>query len=177
MQLVSSQERNDWLRHRSLSVLPKGQVHYKDSPVHKFRLKLPTDGLQLIRLTNVLSAHIEGDAHPQTLSWIEEWNMWGADIEEMGRLYVEKLSVGFGVLFNIDQKTALLFTEAELLWQRAFIFLPMLFQWDAYFVPDHGNYVLFVSHDAFVEFSSRNADTAEKLKNLLQVWHPVVLPP
>lgn len=99
--------------------------------------------------------------------------MWSSDIEEIGRLYVEKLSVGFNIPFNINQKTALLFSEEELLAQRAFMFLPMLFQWDAYLIPDHARYIVFISHDGFVEITSRNADTAATLKGLLKVWSPV----
>jgi hypothetical protein len=121
----------------------------------------------------VLSTHIEGDSHPRTLFWIEEWNMWGSDVEEVGRLYAERLASAFNVPFDVDQKMALTFSEEELLPQRAFIFLPILFQWDAYMIPEHGSYFVFFCHDGFLEFGSLALETHRKLKDALQAWDPV----
>jgi hypothetical protein len=135
----------------------------------RIRIKSPTNALELVQFTNVLTFHLEDERDQNIIFWLAEWNMWSEDTEQLGKTLFESLLCTNRIDAGIDDHAGLLFCREVLAW-RSFLLVCLLFQWDAFSVPTHGEYYVFLSHDGFVEFITLSSHHFEKLRNRLQHW-------
>ncbi len=172
MKLLSKPGCLDWCRQREISISEYDHLYYERAPIHSLVFDLPSRGLEIIGLSNVLSRNLEGDNYPGALVWLRAYGMWSEDNEEAGvRLLSRLLSDPQGSARFPDTRGQV-FDTTEVVDQRVALIVPMLFQWDAYLVPDHGRYVVFVSHDEYVDVVAKTADELDRLFQELHAWNP-----
>ncbi|CAA9324925.1 MAG: hypothetical protein AVDCRST_MAG68-2031 [uncultured Gemmatimonadetes bacterium] len=46
--------------------------------------------------------------------------------------------------------------------------LPLLFQWDAYLVPISASFVVFISHDGYIDVFAESSDEYNRLRDYFQ---------
>lgn len=90
---------------------------------------------------------------------------------------LKRLVAGWGVTSTLDDTPGYLFSAEEFDEAVALMGLFMTFGWDAYWVPAHGEYFMYVNHDLFIDFAVRGGsgrwdeNRAELLTNLgIRLW-------
>jgi hypothetical protein len=96
------------------------------------------------------------------LVWLADWNIWSETTERVGQRLLEALRGGNAAPALSDSPASLV-TEGELVDTQALLALPILFQWDAYFIPASCRFVAFVSHHEFVKLGSRDDSSFDSL--------------
>ncbi len=167
-EFLSPAQCRDWCSSRGLSVSPSGAVSFPPKPLHSLTIPLPTVGLEVIGLSIVLARGFEGFPTGASLLWLKSWDIWSQDFEDMGANLLCRLrrsnDLGdlpgqvFGAKEQLDLSSALL--------------IPLLFQWDAYLIPEHARYVAFVCHDDFVNLLAGTAEDLDSLFRQLEPWKP-----
>jgi hypothetical protein len=99
-----------------------------------------------------------------------------ADFQRGDRI-LARLREGWRVAAPIDDTPGYLFGSGELDEAVALMGLFMNFGWDAYWVPGHAQYMMYVNNDLFIDFAVRgndarwDMDRAELFKNLdIRIW-------
>ena len=172
MRLVSKTDCLNWCRQRGIGISEYDHLYYERAPIHSLVFDLPSRGLEVIGLSNVLSTNLEGEGYSGSLLWLKAWGIWSEDYEEVGLRLFERLISGPEGQATLPDSPGQLFDKNESTDQRAALTVPMLFQWDAYLVPDHGRYVVFVSHDEYVDVVAKTAVELDRLFGELHAWNP-----
>ena len=172
MKLLSKPECLDWCRERGIKVSTHEMLYYDTVRPNSLVSDLPTEGLRIIGLSNVLSRNLEGDNYPGALVWLDDYGIWSDDNEEAGvRLLSQLLSDPQRSACFPDTRGQV-FDTTEVVDQRVALIVPMLFQWDAYLVPEHGRYFVFLSHDEYVNVVAKTEDELDRLFEELHAWNP-----
>jgi hypothetical protein len=105
------------------------------------------------------------------LLWITESGVWQEREEAIGYRVVENLSRAAGQPRSFEATAAYQFRGDELLEAIGMMMQPMIFGWDAYFVPQYGYGVeecfLKISHDSYVHVETRTREFHDRvLKDL-----------
>jgi hypothetical protein len=106
------------------------------------------------------------------LTWITEWGVWNALDEGIGYRLVESLNRASGQpsSFEIGQGHA--FRADELEESVGMLLQPMIFGWDAYYLPDwaygFNDFFLYVSHDSYVNIVTRTKSFHDQVFQQLQ---------
>lgn len=85
---------------------------------------------------------------------------------------LEQMRAARGEHRPLVERPGQLFDSSEAVALQSFLILPVLFSWDAYLVPESGEYFVFNSHDESVYVVSGTKQTHEKLFELLRIWEP-----
>ena len=172
MRLVSKPDCLNWCRQREISISEYDHLYYERVPIHSLVFDLPSRSLEIIGLSNVLSRNLEGDSYSGSLVWLRDWDIWSEDYEEVGCRLASRLFSDPRRPTRFPDAPGQVFDSTELLDQRVALIVPMLFQWDAYLVPGHGKYVVFVSHDEYVDVVAKTANELDRLFQELHAWNP-----
>jgi hypothetical protein len=108
--------------------------------------------------------------------WLRRWELWSESIDRVGQLLLEGLwrAVTPGGL--LSEAPAVVFTERELVSAHASLILPMLFQWDAFYSPKGGHFLVAVSHHGHLEVLAPT-ETFQLLLERFSQWNPETLGP
>ena len=81
----------NWRRQREISISEYDDLYYERVPVHSLVFDLPSRGLEIIGLSNILSGNLEGDSYSASLVSLRDWDIWSEDYEEVGRRLASRL--------------------------------------------------------------------------------------
>jgi hypothetical protein len=111
--------------------------------------------------------HFEG-----AMLWFTTWHVWNSADEGLGYRVVEAMNRSSGQPSSFEVAPGHLFRPDELTDAVAMLLQPMIFGWDAYYLPrwSYGTdeFFLHVSHDSFVSLVTRTAAFHEKAFGLLK---------
>lgn len=170
MTQLSFQECAEWCFKRGIIVSRRGELNYEKTPIDSLTLSLPRVGLEIIALGSVLLSHLEDDNYKGSFFWLKDWDIWSPESEAVGmHLFTCQLPKEA----SFSSKGGQLFETNELVEQKSLLVIPMLFQWDAYLVPSHGNYIIFVDHDGYIKLVARTASELERIFVSLASWKPI----
>jgi hypothetical protein len=106
--------------------------------------------------------HFEG-----AMLWFTEWHVWNSAEEAVGYHVVESMNRSCGQPASFEIAPGHLFRSDELTDATAMLLQPMIFVWDAYYLPrwSYGTdeFFLHVSHDSFVSVVTRTGAFHEKV--------------
>jgi hypothetical protein len=170
MRLLSEAACRTWCSTRGLEVSERGYLRYPVDPFHSLVITLPKMALEAVGLANVLSRDLDRTPPRSSLLWLKGWDIWSEDYEEVGANLIR--SMRFDKAQLIKDLPGQEFEPAETLDLRTFLLVPIVFQWDAYLVPDHAGYVAFVCHDGFVNILTRTGAERERIFSILEAWAP-----
>jgi hypothetical protein len=106
------------------------------------------------------------------LLWIRSWDVWGDFSEKTASMIIQQMRLARGGTEALADRPGHQFGFAELFEMHSFFVIPLLFGWDAFLIPDGGDYFLFVSHDGVVEVVSRTPQMLDELRHRLRDWNP-----
>jgi hypothetical protein len=98
--------------------------------------------------------------------------MWNDHHEHVGKQLRELLRATHGEHRPLIETPAHLFESDEVVEAQILLVLAILMSWDAYLVPDHGEFFVFNSHHEYIDVISKNLEIHERLLMHLKNWEP-----
>jgi hypothetical protein len=106
------------------------------------------------------------------LLWFTEWGVWNSRDEAMGCRIVESMHRAAGQPKSFEAAPGHLFRGDELQDAVAMLIQPMIFGFDAYYLPrwsyGTGEFFLYVSHDSYVTVVTRTKEFHDRVFGLLK---------
>lgn len=106
------------------------------------------------------------------LLWVANWGIWNPQDEALGYRIVEAINRSAGQQQSFESSPGHLFRSDELVETAGMLLQPMIFGWDAFYMPmwSCGNYqfFLYVSHNSFVSVVTLTKDFYGKAFGLLK---------
>jgi hypothetical protein len=95
--------------------------------------------------------------------WLHRWEIWSESIDAVGYAYLTGLAREKAL--RLGEAPGFLFDSGDFLKCYAALALPMLLQWDAYFMPEHSAFFARVSHEGFIDIVASNPLVAQSLQD------------
>ena len=106
------------------------------------------------------------------LLWFTDWGVWNPSDEAAGYRIVEAMNGAAGQSASFEATPGHLFRPDELTDAVAMLLQPMMFGWDAYYLPrwsfGQEEFFVFISHDSFVSIVTRTKAFYKKVFGLLK---------
>jgi hypothetical protein len=161
--------------------LQKLQSHLEGDPLSKrsdkdeasIAIIRPEAAAQLQALSYVLLAYEDEADFSGALLWMTDWGIWSEESERPALRMWSQMRAGYGTKTELLSAPGHLFGSTEFIDLHAFFLLPILFQWDAYLVPNRGDYFIFVSHDGVIYTVARTVEVRDKLFGDYEYWKPL----
>jgi hypothetical protein len=106
------------------------------------------------------------------LVWITGWGVWQDAEEGIGYRIVETMNRAAGQQIAFEQAQGHHFRADELTEAIGLLLQPMIFAWDAYYLPQWAygtdEFFIHVSHDSFVSVPTRTKSFYERIFELLE---------
>lgn len=152
------------------------RVKPADAHGSRLRIGISGDATDIVGLAYVLAMtgvpDYEEDAFSGALIWLQRWEIWSESIDRVGYALVDGIRARSEVARDMDATPAQLFVGGEFIGAHTCLSLPMLFQWDAYFLPAHGHFAAFLSHEGHLDFVPRNQQVQEAILQRFERWSP-----
>lgn len=166
MHVVDSDLARRWCEDRGIIVTMDGHVprlRYS-APAHHVVAHVEHSAVRAVAMMRSLllaDSNNEPDGTFQGgLLWFREWAIWSAAIDEIGVYIVEALRGNGG---DLDAYPAQEFGATDLRRALAALLQPLLFQWDAYFVPTSGQHFIFISHESTIQIDAIHQATIDRM--------------
>lgn len=174
MRSLTYQESKEWCEKAPLSmkVGPQVQLSYGSPTVFGMSIKIPLDTGPAVALSASLLAYEANTDFYGGLLWVVNWDIGTPQIERCGLKLIEQMRRGYGANSSIENAPGNLFRTDEIVDLHAFLCLPMLFSWDAYFVPSGTRYFAYVRSNGFLHLATDEEETYSHLLNHLAYWKP-----
>ena len=96
----------------------------------------------------------------------------GAHSEKTGSIIIDQMRLAQGEREGLEERPGHIFEPNEVFESHAYLLLPMLFGWDAFLIPEAGDYFVFISHDGVAEVVARTAEKAKEPRERVKDWNP-----
>lgn len=104
--------------------------------------------------------------------WFTTWGVWNSQVEAIGYQIIEGMNRAAGQSHSFEVAPGHIFRADELSSAVGMLMQPMVFGWDAYYLPrwsfGHEEFFLYVSHDSFVTVATRTNAFHEKAFGILE---------
>ena len=161
MRVLSVTECSDWLKDRGIGFSLSEYPLVEEKEATEF--PIPGDVGQTIAL-----AYLFGDLEKATFGGgvlvFREWNIGSPGLNSIGHQVVRRilsLNEDGGVHVDMPLPIALEASEAALV--PALLLQAMIFGWDAFYVPNSGAFLLFVSHDEVAYLATKKPYFSENV--------------
>lgn len=181
MNLLTPEQAQLWSAERGLKTARWGgglQLSYREGNHRCVRLPLPKEAAGVLSLAYVILMTFLDDDEEENyeggLLWLRSWDIWSPTSERVGIWLMNQLRVAAGSAKSLTDWPAMVLDSKEFIATHALLIQPMLFQWDAYFVPASAKFVAFISHDEHVNLLTSNKAIASGLLERFQRggWEP-----
>jgi hypothetical protein len=125
-------------------------------------INLPEARGRIMRLADALVSEDETSLYYGSLLWVSESVIFGSVDERTAIKLVTRFVSGYGRQVSLYDGSGYLFDPTERIDQAALLAVIILCQWDAYLVPDHGQYAIFLCHDGYAEISGPSPETVSQ---------------
>ena len=104
------------------------------------------------------------------LFWLDDNGASGELAFDIAVRLLEIFRAAHGEKRPILESPAYLFEPSEGVDARALVTMAVLFSWDAYIVPEHGRYYVWIDDDEFMDVCCRRREDFEELKTRFSEW-------
>lgn len=161
-----------WCKDRGIDVFGSQLLSF--TPPDQFygiKVKIPSYVRDRLSIAYTLLAPIE-EENGESLLWFRRWNIWSESSEHYAMKIWQALRTVNGEKRMFQETPGHVFSKANFIDLQAFFSIPILFRWDAYLVPSHGEHFVFLSHDEVIYVISKTFQIHEKLLEYLKYWSP-----
>lgn len=176
MQVLTNAETIEWLswadkfpdKHSDYAHCDGKDLFFTHSEAACIDLEYPPKLERLPYFARLLAAiGYEDKDFEGALLWFTGWGVWNSRDEAMGYRVVEAMHRAVGQPKSFEAAPGHSFRGDELCDAVAMLLQPMVFGFDAYYLPKWsygtGQFFLYVSHDSFVSVVTRTAEFYEKV--------------
>jgi len=127
-------------------------------------VRVPEPALRILALGYVLLTSDDEDeeAFSGGLLWVNAWDIWSESFERVGWRITEGLR-GADNPLSLRDAPGQLFGSGEFVDAQALLLQPMLFQWDAHYIPSSGGFFAHVSHHGDLAIVARDRELGDRL--------------
>jgi hypothetical protein len=172
MKALRKEEVRTWCQHRSVKVTKDDYLYFDSHERRCIAIELPEKPYQLVALANALLPYTESVPFQGALLWIRQWGVWNEFVERAGFRVMEVMRRVHGDSRPLEEAPGNLFDEQELIDLQVCFIQPLLIGWDAFLVPESGDYIVATSHDEITCVIGRTPQIHERLLAELQPWNP-----
>lgn len=160
--------------HSGIRVDATGHLRYATPNPLGIRLNVPPEARQTVALAYSLLAVEEDMSFSGALMYFVDWGYSPPEIENCAVKILEQMRRAYGVTASIENAPAQLFRSDEILDVHAFLAIPLLFGWDAYFMPHGTRYFGYLRENASIYLITDDEQVSQKLQASLQGYRPVL---
>lgn len=171
MKLLSDAEAARWCAMLGLEVQADGgtpRIRFAAGGSSHLRISVPVHARDLLTFAYValMSAIATDDEldFQGALLWLTDWDIWSATTERVGLELLKELRAEDLLKGDLRSAPAHLLAADEIIRAQSLLLLPLLFLWDAFYVPPAGGLLCAVSHHGFVDIHARDASTLARLR-------------
>ena len=172
MKFFTTDESKSWCQARGLKVTADRYLYYEPESPLCFAVGLEEKPSSLIGLADHLIPTWEDVPFEGALLWIRQRGIWGDHSEKTGAVIIDQIRLAKGERESLEERAGHLFGRDEVYDAHAYFLIPVLFGWDAFLIPESGDYFAFISHDGVAEVVGRTAEKAEELRDRMRDWNP-----
>lgn len=177
MKCVNAGQAADWCRARGIVFSDRHlrRLGYDEGHPLAISIEAPTNTQRLLALGYVILATASDDerSFEGGLLWLNDWDIWSESFERVGHWLAKSLRVGchHGAIADAPGH---LFDPGEFIQAQALLLLPMVFQWDAHFIPANGQFLVRLGHHGELHLISRDRVIADQLFSRFEEgeWNP-----
>jgi hypothetical protein len=171
---LTYEESKEWCERAPLSmkVGQNAQLRYKTPAVFGASIRIPLEAGPAVALCSGLLAFEANVDFYGGLVWLANWDTGTPQIERAGLKMIEQMRRGYGACSSIENAPGNLFRTDEVADLHAFLCVPMLFGWDAYFIPRGTRYFAYVRRNGFLYLVTEEEKTHSALLSHLACWKP-----
>jgi hypothetical protein len=159
-----------WYMQRAVQVSDDGFLYFGENR-SCITLELPKKPYELVALANSLLPYTESTPFNGALLWLRQWGVWSELVERAGFRVLEAVRNLHGERSSASDAPGYLFDrEDELVDLQVSFIQPLLIGWDAFLVPNRGDYIVATSHDETISVLTRTPETHKRLLTELQAW-------
>ncbi|HUY15518.1 MAG TPA: hypothetical protein VMX16_18090 [Terriglobia bacterium] len=171
MKALTKEQAQSWCKARSLTVTGDDYLYFPESR-RCIAIELPTKPYELVALANALLPYSEASPFQGALLWIRQWGVWNELVERAGFRVMEIMRRLHGDARRPEEAPGYLFDAQELVDLQVCLIQPLLIGWDAFMVPESGDYIVATSHDETTCVLARTPQIHERMLAELQSWNP-----
>lgn len=180
MKLLSDDRALEWCRDRGIhgeGSIPRTFLRYDGGSSERIQLRMHADAIAQVGFAfSSLLAETPSDSDATFhggLVWLRRWNLWSESIDAVGYRLLDGLRDAREGVPSLNEAPAHLCLEEDFVTAHSLLALAVLFQWDAYYVPSSGHFLIFVSHEGTVDILSRTAELRLELAARFRELEPV----
>ena len=171
MELITKARALEWCREHGIAVATASVDASRltfGHPMHGLRVDItgpPSDVLALVYVLVMTGIPDDDERHFNgAMIWLRDWDIGSCGAEAVGYALAQGLRGTGGATPSVLEQPAHLVADDEFVLARAMLALPMLFRWDAVFVPAHGLFLASVSHHEHLDIYFRDGRLEPKLR-------------
>ena len=159
MELLTAEAAESWCEARHVflrsDAIPSAQLALRGEML-QLRVTVPCEVLPCVALAYVVvmtglvddnEANFEGG-----LLWLVDWDFGSETTDRVGLKLLRSIR---DTTTELLEKPGHLFGASDFVEANTIVSLPGLFQWDAFFIPESGSPLVFISHEGYVVLSCR----------------------
>lgn len=170
METIDGQAATEWLLGRGVDGSSESRQFYPLGGSYRFFITLEEKPSDTVLLTDYLIPSWEEPSFQGGLLWIKDFGIWGENSEKTGLAMLKQITSGHGEQMALGERSSFLFTAEEVYEAHSLLLLPILFGWDALWVPNTGDYVVSIEHHGRASVTSRNKVIDDELRTRLKDW-------
>ena len=149
-------------------------LHYGTQETFGFRIDVPPEATRVVALVHSLLAVEEDTGYYGGIIWYTNFGMGTPEIEQCGLRILEQMRRGYGGVESVENAPAQLFRSDEIVDNHAFMTLPLLWGWDAYFMPHGTRYFAYARQNGSLYLVTDKEHVFQKLRTACAAYHPVL---
>jgi hypothetical protein len=172
MRTIGRAEFGVWCNEHGLEMADREWPTYRGDGHHSIVLKLPSPPYKSVALARICFPNAFQEPFQGAMVWFRDWGIWNEADEETAMYVIERLRQAEAEKRPLMEAPGHIFSREEFLSARAFWAWPIIVGWDAFLIPEVGNYFVFNSHDEIICFVARTEETYKALLNEFKNWQP-----
>jgi hypothetical protein len=181
VKLLSDDEALEWSRSAGPGTIATGVFPFAEADDarergFRIRIRIPNEptaiaGLAYMLVLTGVPDHDEA-RFAGAMLWLREWEIWSESIDRTGHALLDGIRRLSGRSDSLRAAPAQAFGPGEFFWACASLSLPMMFQWDAWFVAADGSHAVSVSHEGYLDFIACTEQVRAELLARFHRWTP-----
>lgn len=149
-------------------------LQYQAPKIFGCRIDVPSEAMRIVSLVYSLLAVEQEVGFYGGLIWYTNWGMGTPELEQCGLRILEQMRRGYGAGESVENSPAQVFRSDERVDAQAFITLPLLWGWDAYFTPHGSRYFAYARQNGSLYLVTDDEEVFQKLLGAFDAYHPVL---
>ena len=102
--------------------------------------------------------------------WYQDYDVWSQQNNVEGRTMIERIRAGYGELRPFGKATVNVFRDTDLSILPAFLLAPLIYGWDAHYIPQERGIFVSISHDGFWDVSTETDADSQRFESKVKQY-------